>query len=481
MLGRIPEGEQQQSILARLARLATDRNRAQESLASQKRLLRPSDDSAAAARVVSLRAQSSLATRFAENATAATEWNEFAADVLQEVSDALARTREITVQGANASLDAKDRAALAAELGSLLEHVLELGNTEVAGRSVFGGGAEPPILSTADGSGAGAFSYAGNSQAGSITVGHGVDVEVGVPGDQVFLAQSRRTTRYVGTTGATAGVGTDSATGFGTLEVAHTATTLGDGLLGPGDDSVSGLQRGASTASDTVLGAHSIEILANGTASLNGGPSVAFTAADTDLQLTGPDGETVHLDFSGVPPATPFTVAAQGDGTLSIDGGATKVAIDFSANQTARNSADGTITQVDSTAIRQAGSEELTYSGTFGILGTMAAIRDDLLNTRELSAPDQAAEISAHLEELDDGESAISRSYAVLGTAARRAESARGTAEGLELRFDTLRSNLEDVDLAEAILTFQRSEQAYEATLRATAKAQSVSLLDFLR
>ena len=480
MLGRIPEGEQHQSVLARLARLANDRNRAQESLASQKRLLRPSDDSAAASRVISLRAQSSLASRFAENATAATEWNEFAADVLQEVSGALARTRELAIQGSNASLSSADRQALAAELGSLLEHVVQLGNTEVAGRSLFGGGAESPVLSTGSGSGANLFTYSGNPQPGSITVGQGVEVGVGVPGDEVFLSQSRRTTRYVGNTGAAAGTGSDSAVGIGSLQVAHTTTTLGDGLLA-GGDSVSGLGRGASTGGDTVIGAHTIDIQDDGTVSLNGGASVAFTAADTDLRVTGPDGEAVYLDMSGVPPATPFSVAVQGDGTLSADGGTTTLAIDFSSNQVARNASDGTITQVDSSGIRQAGTDSLTYAGTFGILGTMAAIRDDLLNARGLSDTDQATELSQHLDELDDGEAAISRSYAKLGTAASRAESARESAEGLELRFDTLRSNLEDVDLAEAILAFQATEQAYEATLRATAQAQSVSLLDFLR
>jgi flagellar hook-associated protein 3 FlgL len=484
VLSRIPEGERFSTVIDRLSKLANERNRAQESLSSLKRISAASDDSAGAVRAVALRAEGLLAERYGENALQATQWNEFAGDVLQEVADLLARTRELAINGANSALDGQDRDALADEMDALLEHVVELANTEVAGRSLFGGGSKPPIItpSATTTSGAGAFNYEGNREANTIAVGAGVTVGMGITADQIFTVQDRRPTRYVGGgTGATGGSGTDSASGFGALAVSHTQTTLGDGALAGNGDSVSGLVPGASTASDTVLGAHSIQIFSTGSVALNGGAAVNFTAGDTDLKVVGPDGEQVFLNMSGVAPATPFTVNAQGAGSLSVDGGTSSLAIDFSDNQIVRHSVNGTVTHIDSSAIRKAGNESLTYSGSFGLLGTLAALRDDLRNTRNLNLQDQATELSQHLDEISDAESSLARGFAVVGTAANRASAAENTALDLGLRLEQLRASVEDVDLAEAILTFQRSEMAYEASLRATGQSQSLSLLDYLR
>ena len=51
----------------------------------------------------------------------------------------------------------------------------------------------------------------------------------------------------------------------------------------------------------------------------------------------------------------------------------------------------------------------------------------------------------------------------------------------LILEFETVRTLLEDVDLADAATDFSRLETAYRAALSVTSQVGQVSLLDFLR
>ncbi|MEX2015199.1 MAG: flagellin, partial [Candidatus Hydrogenedentales bacterium] len=60
-------------------------------------------------------------------------------------------------------------------------------------------------------------------------------------------------------------------------------------------------------------------------------------------------------------------------------------------------------------------------------------------------------------------------------------ESARTRHEELQLNLKVLRSDMEDIDIADAILELNKQENTYQATLGAAAKIIQPSLLDFLR
>ena len=116
----------------------------------------------------------------------------------------------------------------------------------------------------------------------------------------------------------------------------------------------------SSPQNDTVLGplgANSIRINdtsgtgASGTVSLNGGPEVEWTLADTDLIVTDTDGRQVHLDLSGIAAGFSGDIDFVSDGTVSVDGGLTEVAIDFSASQTIVDSTTGQQTHIDTLSL----------------------------------------------------------------------------------------------------------------------------------
>src|SRR5439155_11953260 len=100
----------------------------------------------------------------------------------------------------------------------------------------------------------------------------------------------------------------------------HTSTTYQAG---------SGVQTGSgSAAGDTVIGpagAHQLTIVdtsgtgAAGTVSLDGGPAVAFTNADTNLKVSGPNGQVVFVDTTAITANFNGTVNITANGTVSVD------------------------------------------------------------------------------------------------------------------------------------------------------------------
>jgi len=68
-----------------------------------------------------------------------------------------------------------------------------------------------------------------------------------------------------------------------------------------------------------------------------------------------------------------------------------------------------------------------------------------------------------------------------IGANTRRVESTGQRHEDEHLQIETMRSNLQDVDLSKAVVELQTHETAYQAALSATGRAMQFNLIDFLR
>ncbi len=77
------------------------------------------------------------------------------------------------------------------------------------------------------------------------------------------------------------------------------------------------------------------------------------------------------------------------DGTLSVDGGATTQPIVFSTNQIVTDPADGSTINPDTSALFRTGEASAEFPGTNDVFGTLIALRDDLLNSRDLTSQDR--------------------------------------------------------------------------------------------
>jgi flagellar hook-associated protein 3 FlgL len=91
------------------------------------------------------------------------------------------------------------------------------------------------------------------------------------------------------------------------------------------------------------------------------------------------------------------------------------------------------------------------------------------------------SQLDTLVADLDTRTETVKTRLAEVGTRFRRVETMkdRNTADSLTMRQNL--SNVEDTDLAQAVMELQLQEVAYQAALQATARAIQPSLVDFLR
>ncbi len=463
--------------------------RSQTQLTSGQRLERASDDPASARRIMDLTAQRASLKRHLEAGDRGRAWLDTSTGTLTEMTTSLARARELAVQGANGTLSASDRASLAAELDAILGSVVSAANTQFDGRHLFAGTLTEavPFRRITGSDGRERVDYLGNGQSHAVETAPGVFHELTLPGNRVFSTGPRAATTFSGLTGALAGAGNDSGHGRDNLLVRHTQTLFGTPSGAGGQDPLTGLRPGSSSvAGDTVLGNGAVVTITtdasgNGTASLNGGSAISFTSASTNLEVTGPGGERLFIDASALAPnLASASVAVAGRGTLSTDGGATSVNIDFTnAAQQVVDSETGAVLHVDSRGINRAATDEVTYGGSSTVFDALIAIRDILANTN-LSPAESSTRLNAAMVELDRGAEGLSSALAELGGRSSQIDQTASRLADLDVTLESLRSREADVDMAEVMVNLKQEEGLYNASLMMAARVQQLSLLNWL-
>lgn len=149
------------------------------------RVLKPSDDPVAASRILNLEENIGVLDQFDRNASLAISQLGLAENAYDRVVSELQRVRELTVQGANATLSATDRNFIALELQERLQELVTAGNTRDGnGEYIFGGTqvSQPPFAISG-----GALVYSGDQQERLLPIGEGTQVQVRDSGDEVFL------------------------------------------------------------------------------------------------------------------------------------------------------------------------------------------------------------------------------------------------------------------------------------------------------
>lgn len=116
-------GNRMNQEIARQSRMAANIAAKQTQVSTGKRLQRPSDDPVASSRLSNLkRAQANDAAR-ASNINLGITMTAQADGQMRTMSDLLARTKELTIAGASASLSLADRASIAAEISVMADEI----------------------------------------------------------------------------------------------------------------------------------------------------------------------------------------------------------------------------------------------------------------------------------------------------------------------------------------------------------------------
>ncbi|HWA76107.1 MAG TPA: flagellar hook-associated protein FlgL [Polyangiaceae bacterium] len=136
---RVTDGMKYNEVQRNLARLQSENADASRQASTGLRIGNPSDDPIGAAELARLSASLGTASAHRNTIKAVHGDAELAESTLAQASDLMTRAREIAMQGANDSLSADDRAALATEAKNLKSGMLQLANTRGTKGYLFAG------------------------------------------------------------------------------------------------------------------------------------------------------------------------------------------------------------------------------------------------------------------------------------------------------------------------------------------------------
>jgi len=158
----------------------------QMQLSTGKKILTPSDDPAAAARIIDLNQSIKQTEQYQSNINTARQRLTLEEGVLQNATDILQRVNELGVQGLNATNSPSDRTAIAFEMEELNQQLVGLANTKNAnGEYLFSGfkSATQPFSKNTAGGG---YTYAGDANQRTIQIGETRQIADGDHGSNVF-------------------------------------------------------------------------------------------------------------------------------------------------------------------------------------------------------------------------------------------------------------------------------------------------------
>lgn len=174
------------NILDDLQQSQSALNIALQQVASGKRVNQPSDDPGASANMVQNGIDTANNDQYIQNINTLQTTVQAASSALNNVVSSLTQAVSLGTQGANGTNSASNLQALATEVQGILSNVVSQANTSVQGNYIFGGTVTGTAPYTADASSPTGYTYNGNSNSNSVAIGDNLNVQVNLPGSQIF-------------------------------------------------------------------------------------------------------------------------------------------------------------------------------------------------------------------------------------------------------------------------------------------------------
>lgn len=367
--------------------------RAQEVVATQKRINRLSDHPVDGGRVLDLKSAISRSTQHSKNIERMLSLTDVQDSSLEQAHDYLTRVKELLIKETNEATSTTDtREAARIEVAILTSQVVQVGNTQYDGQYIYSGfQTDTPAFA-------------------DTSVGAAAD-----PGNTgtAFVAAQR--------------VADGTQVDFHDYEIRFTAANQFDIV-------------------DTTTGATIQSAL-----SYTSGDPIQFNG----LEVTIADGAV------GPAVGDVFTVTTTPAGVYQGDGQLQEIEIQ------------------NGSKVQQNIAGDKIFNGV-GIAGGVDIF--DLMNRINvaLAENDQPA-MALMLDELDVAREQVSRQRSEVGARVNLLETVSERHADIQTNLEILRSNLEDIDVADAITQLNKQQNTYEATLGAAGKVIQPSLLDFLR
>jgi flagellar hook-associated protein 3 FlgL len=173
-------------ILNALWQTEAQQQTATEQLATGLRVNVPSDDPTAAAEDVENLSLQSNNDQYQKSTTDLEGMLQTADSSLSSVVTSLNQAISLGVQGANGGLSAADLQSIGSQVQGIQSQVLQLANTSYQGSYLFSGTATTTAPFSADASSPSGVQYNGNAGVNSVSIAEDQNLQVNLPGSQVF-------------------------------------------------------------------------------------------------------------------------------------------------------------------------------------------------------------------------------------------------------------------------------------------------------
>jgi flagellar hook-associated protein 3 FlgL len=136
---RVTNGMVRTTILSDLNRISDQLTRTQLRASSGKQLTKPSDDPYGTARALALQSNVAATQQFQKNVSDGTGWMNATEQAFGSMTQYVHRAQDLLVQGANGTLDATSRTALADEIDQIIAGLKQDANTKYGTSYLFAG------------------------------------------------------------------------------------------------------------------------------------------------------------------------------------------------------------------------------------------------------------------------------------------------------------------------------------------------------
>ena len=475
----------------------------QEQLASGKRVNRPSDDPISMGEILKYKNRLSRNERYESLGVQSEAFLNTADSLIGEATELAVRSTELAIAMSNGTASDETRRTTAAEISTLIQRAIQIGNSTIGSDYIFGG--RRTNAAPLDSSGL----YSGDHTQLTAEVNQNVIVNRSALASEFLttdmnprLSSTTALSQLNGGTGVSTGTFTitDRAGATGTVTV-NAGDTVGTviALI-----NASGANVTASISSDGM----SITISDNN-ASVTGPLTIADTSGSpaSDLGIAGsrPLSSLTGNDLDPDVATTTLLSDLYGGGGLTLDdisvrNGAASATVTFasattvadvltalnasSVNITAAINSNGTaITMTSNDPTTVAYAVESGTGNTAELLG-IGGGRNLIPILQRLEQAMLLNDVSAIRGLIDNLNDVVDTTTALRGQVGARANLVLSTRTSLEQsNFDTqiMLSNAQDADMVKAVSELALLQTAYEATIKSSASIIQPSLLDFLR
>lgn len=173
-------------LLENLQTVQQQENQNLAELSSGLAVTQPSDNPAAMAAYIENQMASAAADQYTQSSNTLQNQLSVAGSSLNTVVESLSQAISLATEGATGTLSASQRQALGEQVANLQQQVMEAANQSYEGVYLFGGTNSTTAPYVADASSPSGVSYVGNNNTNSVTLGPGQDIQVNLPGSQIF-------------------------------------------------------------------------------------------------------------------------------------------------------------------------------------------------------------------------------------------------------------------------------------------------------